>query len=373
MKNHWGAAVALVPTCVNSPYFFNFHQRDNGHTVLFDFNPFRDDMGNVLTNFFLTSAMKYQGRMFVFDRGQSCHLLFDKLEGNYHQPRAGKKPDSLRLNPFSLEDTERNRGFLLAWVSTLIDDETANDSSARATLETAISHLYSEPPGNRNLTHFITLLADAPDLAGALQPFVGTGKYAGVFDAPHESLDLAQPLHAFSMDEAVKHARYLVPLFAYLMHRIVLALDGKPTLIVLHEAFELLENMFFAPRMESLMDMLTQNNAMLLATTQKPELCVQKSIFSTLTAKAATQLYLPDDMTTDYTSAMPTLTEHDSQLMTRMDRTRGDVLLKQGKETIAVRADLQNLEAARAIFANDIKTLIAAGGPFATLPKAPLS
>ncbi len=43
--NHWGPAVALVPTIVNSPYFLNFHQGDNGHSVLFDFNSFHDHMG----------------------------------------------------------------------------------------------------------------------------------------------------------------------------------------------------------------------------------------------------------------------------------------------------------------------------------------
>jgi type IV secretion system protein VirB4 len=372
-NNHWGTAVALIPTHVNSPYFFNFHQHDNGHTVLFDFNAFRDDMGRILANFLLTSAVKYRGRIIVFDRGHGSHLLFDKLKGAYHRLQAGKKTATgLRLNPFSLEDNKRNRGFLLAWVSELIGTNASTDS-ARAALESAIDRLYTEPAAHRNLTNFIPLLTDTPELTDALRLFTAAGKYAGIFDAENESLDLAQSFNAFNMDDAVKQGRYLVPLFAYLMHRIVLALDGKPTIIVLHEAFSLLENSFFASRLESLMDMLTQNNTLLFATMQKPESCVDKSTFAILTTKAATQIILPDDITQDYASLLPTLNEHDNQLMTEMDRTRGDFLVKQSKESISLRANLDDMEAARSIFANDVKTLIAAGGPFATLPKESLT
>lgn len=368
--NHWGTAVALIPTQVNSPYFFNFHQRDKGHTLLLDFNPFRDDMGFVLSNFLLTSAVKYNGRILVFDRGHMSYLLFDKLGGAYHHPHAGKKTAGLRLNPFSLEDNKRNRGFLLAWLETLIG--TSLNEAERAVLETGIDHLYREPQDRRNLVHFITLVAGEPRLTEPLKTYTGTGKYAGLFDADTESLDLTQPLHAFDMDLAVKQVHYLVPLFAYLMHRIVLSLDGKPTIIVLREVFDLLENPFFAPRIESLMDMLTQNNALLFATAQKPETCTTKSVFAPLAAKSATHICMPDDVTPDYMELIPTLTEHDNRLMTKMERGRGDFLVKQEKESIALRVNLNDMEAIRAIFGNDVKTLIAAGGPFASLPKAPV-
>src|SRR5205085_292139 len=61
--NHWGEAVALMPTIVNSPYFFNFHHRDNGHSVLFDFNSFNDQSGHVLLNFLLSETRKYNGKL----------------------------------------------------------------------------------------------------------------------------------------------------------------------------------------------------------------------------------------------------------------------------------------------------------------------
>jgi len=371
--NHWGTAVALMPTQVNSPYFFNFHQQDNGHTVLFDFNAFRDDMGHVIANFLLTSAMKFGTRLFIFDRRHSAYLLFDKLDGAYHRFRTGtgkKSGDVLRLNPFSLEDNQRNRGFLLAWCSTFLSEDVSDN--ARTSLEAAIDRLYAGAPERRHLSAFIETLAgiDAP-LADAFKPFEGAGKYAGLLDGKTDGLNLGPALHAFDLDTLVKKNMPLAPLFAYLMHRIVLRLDGKPTIIVLHEAFDLLDNPFFASRLDSLMEMLTQNNALLLATTQAPQPSIAKSVFPILMANAATRLYVPDGITQNYTSLLPTLTERDSKLMAKMNRQTGDFLITQGEESISLRANLNDMEAAKAIFAGDIKTLIAAGGPYAALPKIP--
>ena len=32
--NHWGDAIALLKTSARSPYFFSFHKRDLGHTLV---------------------------------------------------------------------------------------------------------------------------------------------------------------------------------------------------------------------------------------------------------------------------------------------------------------------------------------------------
>jgi type IV secretion system protein VirB4 len=106
LNNHWNEAVCLVPTTVGSPYFFNFHHQDNGHTLLLDFNSFGDAMGRVALNFLLTSSLKFGGRMVIFDRGESSRLMTQKLDGTYHRilPHS---PRALSLNPFALEDSKR--------------------------------------------------------------------------------------------------------------------------------------------------------------------------------------------------------------------------------------------------------------------------
>ncbi len=52
-----------------------------------------------------------------------------------------------------------------------------------------------------------------------------------------------------------------------------------------------------------------------------------------------------------------------------MQRNMGDLLIKQSSETVGARINLDHAEDIRAIYSNDIKNLIAAGGTFASLPK----
>lgn len=372
--NHWGAAVTLIPTQVNSPYFFNFHHQDNGHTLLFDFNSFHDSTGSVLSHFLLTSAMKYQGRIFMFDRNRAGRLWCDKVKGQYHTfQTAGKKRarQALAVNPFSLEDSKRNRSFLLAWCAALVEPHYALEEAHKELLISAIERLYALPKEERNLAALAdTLAADDYQFASAFRAFYGSGKYAGLFDAATDGFDSGQPLHGFSMDELLRMGVSTVPMFAYLLHRIINGLDGKPTIIVLHEAFDLLENAFIAPRLESLLEILKQNNAMLLCTASRPETCTGKHTFKTLSEGCATHLYVPDDVALDYAQTLPLLSERDSRFLSKMDRQRGDFLLKQNHESIALCVNLDDMDDIRSILANDVKTLIAAGGKFASLPEA---
>ena len=78
---------------------------------------------------------------------------------------------------------------------------------------------------------------------------------------------------------------------------------------------------------------------------------------------------MPDDIAVDYTAQSLGLSEGDVQHLLHMDRQKGHFLLKQNQENIALALSMDEMEDVRAIFANDIKNLIAAGGKFASLPK----
>jgi len=372
--NHWGDAVTLLPTMVGSPYFFNFHHQDNGHTAVFDFNSFHDHAGSVLLNFLLSETRKYDGRLYIFDRDQSARLFFDKLGGDYHTfPALSGNADEprLHLNPFTLEDTPRNRSFLLAWCGALLGPEVTQTDHHKDILRTAIDHLYGEAPENRHLAGLADHAAASDvTLARSLARWHTNGVLAGLFDAPEEDFDLRHRLHAFDMTPVLRQPECIIPVFAYLMHRVIMALDGRPTIIVLHEAWDLLENAFFAPRLESLLEMLQQNNAMVIFTFGKPAGCSGAHSFGTVMAHCATHITIPDDIVHPYASHNIGLDANDEKLLLRMERQRGDFLLKQNNETIALRADIKEMDTICAVLANDSKNLAAALDKFTGIQPA---
>ncbi len=362
--NHWGDAVTIFSTLVGSPYFFNFHHQDNGHTLMLDFNSFNDQFGAILMNFLLCETRKFDGRLYVFDRARSADLLFEKLGGAYHNFSVlARDPDrkQVQLNPFALEDSPRNRGFLLAWLGTLISPDVPLPEAQKEILRSCIEQLYENAPEKRNLNELVELVSgqDLP-LAKAFSKWHNEGLYAGIFDHTEETLHVKDVLNGFDMNPVVKHPDSIVPVFSYLLHRIITEIDGRPSIIVLHEAFDLLDNAFIAPRLESLMGMLQENNAMVIFTSGKPLKHIQSDIYATIQDHCATQLYLPDDVRQDY-AAMPIgISEYDARRLSKMERQHGHFLMRQNNETIALTADFKALDEIYAVFANDRKNLAAA-------------
>lgn len=368
--NHWGDAVTILPTLVASPYFFNFHNQDNGHTMVFDYNSFNDQFCSIMLNFLLCETRKFEGRLYIFDRNRAADLLFQKLGGNYHNFSVlNRDPEQkqVRLNPLMLPDSPRNRSFLAAWLGTLMPASAAPLADAqKEKLRASIDHLYSGEPDKRNFPALMEHLAslDLP-LAKAFSKWHDEGIYAGIFDADTEEVDVSAALNAFDMSPVVKNKECIIPIFAYLLHRVITEIDGRPVIIVLRDAWDLIDNPFIAPRIESLMDMLQENNAMVIFTTSKTTHIAKTEIFAGVFKRCATQLILPDDVNHDYAAQGTGISEYDSKRLIRMDRQKGAFLLKQNNESIALKMDLKEMDELNAVFANDSKNLAAALGHFA--------
>src|SRR3546814_13865044 len=71
---HWGDAIALMKTSARSPYFFSFHKRDIGHTLIV--GPTGGGK-TVIVNFLMAQAVKSGARQIfvVTDRGARISVL----------------------------------------------------------------------------------------------------------------------------------------------------------------------------------------------------------------------------------------------------------------------------------------------------------
>lgn len=377
--NYWGNYLALLPTSVGSPYFFNFHVQDNGHTVIFDFNSFSDSMGSILEYFLVVKTRKSNAKLIIFDRNQSARLLLNKISGKYftmsqlnkHNKNAVvDKTPPVSLNPFIIEPSNYNKSFLTAWCGLLISPETGLEPGDKALVAECVAKLYELESKERNLPNFVKILEDANNkLSEPLKKWVGKGEYSGLFDSLNEGLNTNLEVAAFDMTPAVNNPAYLLPLFSYLMHRVISSLDGTKTVLVINEAFDLLENPFFAPRLESLLEMLKQKNVVVVFTTNRPQQCKGTIALSAIISGCATKIYIPDDMPVNYKSHDIDLNDQDDILLSDMQRQKGDFLIKQNGESIALKLFMSEAEDLVAILSNDIKALGSARGKFTSLPE----
>ena len=81
--NLWGASVTTVYTAVRTPYFFNFHCKNNGHSVIIG----TENSGKtVISNFLLAEARKFSNKLFFFDINRESEIFIRSLNGVYYNP-----------------------------------------------------------------------------------------------------------------------------------------------------------------------------------------------------------------------------------------------------------------------------------------------
>ena len=113
-NNHWGEYVTVLDTTSGTPFYFNFHVRDVGHTLIIG----PTGAGKtVLMNFLCAQAQKFKPRMFFFDKDRGAEIFIRALNGVYTRIDPGA---SCNFNPLQLDDTGENRTFILEWLKVLV-------------------------------------------------------------------------------------------------------------------------------------------------------------------------------------------------------------------------------------------------------------
>lgn len=340
-NNFWGEAVTVLDTRSGTPYYFNFHLRDIGHTTIIG----PTGAGKtVLMNFLSAQAQKFRCRLFFFDKDRGAEIFLRAVNGAYTIVDPGK---NCGFNPLLLPDTGENRIFLLEWlkqlVSTLGETVSAEDI---ALLTSAINGNYKLAPENRRLSNIAPFLGlEGPGtLAGRLAMWHSNGSHAKIFDNPTDVIDFSKSnIFGFEMAELLKDKFALAPVLLYLFHRIQLSLDGSSTMIVLDEAWALIDNPVFAPKIKDWLKVLRKLNTFIVFATQSVEDASKSSISDTLIQQAATQIFLPNLKATSVYRTAFLLSEREHHLIKTIDPGSRFFLVKQGVDAVIARVDLSGM------------------------------
>lgn len=367
--NHWGNAVTVFETTSGTPYYFNFHLRDVGHTTII--GPTGGGK-TVLMNFLVAQAQKFRCRTFLFDKDRGADLFVRALGGQYTVVEPGQK---CMFNPLQLPDTLENRNFLVDWLKSLVTvhDEVFTAEDAQR-LQEAVAGNYKLAQKDRRLRNIAPFLGiEGPGtLAGRLKMWHGNGQYAGLFDNEKDVVDFTTSnVFGFEMGEVLMDRTTLAPVLLYLFHRIHLSLDGTPTLIVLDEAWALLDNRIFAGKIKEWLKTLRKLNGMVVFATQSVEDATSSGISDTLIQQTATQIFLPNPKATDMYKKAFMLGDREFNLLKTTDPGSRYFLLKQGRDVVVARIDLSGMEDIVTILSGRAETVTVADQVRAELGEDP--
>lgn len=341
-NNHWGEAVTVLETVSGTPYFFNFHQQDVGHTTII--GPTGTGK-SVLLNFLLAQSLKFRPKIFFFDKDRGAEI-FIKALGGVHSTLGLSRPSG--FNPLKLPDTPENRAFLADWLQILLTTHGEGFGAGDAAkIQGAIEGNYQLDEDSRVLENLAPFLGigGPGTLSDRLAPWFGKGTRANLFGNSEDKLRFDQNLFCFEMNEILEDKNSLPAVLAYLFHRINLELDGHPTIIVLEEGWKLLDNSFFAPRIKDWLQTIRKRNGFVIFLTPNIESAFKSDIGDTLVQQSATSVFLPNHKATHegYCEAFK-LSEKEYELVKNLDPQERCFLIKHGQDSVLAKLDLGGME-----------------------------
>ena len=284
-------ALAVFETPGGTPYAFNPHVQDVGHTLVLGAT---GSGKSFLLNFLVTHAQKYDPVTVILDLGHSYRKLATLLQGQYLE--VGLRQESVTINPFALEPSSEHLHFLHAFVRVLLegnDNYRLSDLEDREVYE-AIENLYVLDRSQRRLFTLANLLPRA--LSARLHKWVDGGRYASLFDNVDDTLTVNR-LQVFDFEAMRAYPVLLEPLLFYVLHRVtarILEPSEAATLklCVMDEAWRFIQHPTLRAYVQEALKTWRKRNAMMMLATQAADDFASADLLRTVVESCPTKLLL---------------------------------------------------------------------------------
>jgi len=138
------------------------------------------------------------------------------------------------------------------------------------------------------------LLLQLNALKAALLPYTLDGPFGRLLDAAADKLETAD-VQCFETEALMQEAAAVLPVLTYIFHRLEARFDGRPTLLVLDEAWIYLDNPLFAARIREWLKTLRKKNVAVVFATQSLADIAESAIAPAIIESCPQRIFLPND------------------------------------------------------------------------------
>lgn len=354
--NHWEEAIALLKTSARSPYFFNFHKGDLGHTLII--GPSGGGK-TVLLNFLMAQAEKTGARQIFIDKDRGAQIFVQASGGTYLALHNGIATGFSPLK--ALTDCAPDKSFLSLFIRQLVraDGKPISVQEERR-IEDGINAVMKLPVADRSLSALRSMLGmkDASGVGARLEKWTSEGSLGWVFDNPDDSMTLDARFIGFDMTDFLDNADIRTPVMLYLFHRIDQLLNGERMIICIDEFWKALGDEAFRRFAQDGLKTYRKRNALMVFATQSPADALQSDISHSILEQVATKIMLPNPFGArrDYVDGFA-LSEAEFKLVREdLSPESHKFLVKQGHDSVVVELDLSGLDDALAVLSGRAET-----------------
>ncbi|MBU6298976.1 MAG: conjugal transfer protein TrbE [Alphaproteobacteria bacterium] len=282
-------ALLVAETSGSTPFRLSTHVGDVGHMLIV--GPTGAGKSVLLALMALQFRRYSKSQITVFDKGNSARAAVLAMGGRHH---ALGLDEALAFQPLHGIADAAERSWAAEWVGGLLVHENVGMTpDLKELLWSALTSLASAPMEERTLTG-LSMLVQSNALKAALMPYTLEGSFGRLLDAADDTLALAE-VQCFETEELLRERSAVMPVLTYLFHRLEERFDGRPTLLILDEAWVYLDHPLFAARIREWLKVLRKKNVAVVFATQSLADIAGSTIAPVLLESCPQRIFLPND------------------------------------------------------------------------------
>jgi len=284
-----GPPLFLAETSGSTPFRFAIHVGDVGHTLVV--GPTGAGKSVLLALIALQFRRYADSQITIFDKGNSARAAVLAMGGAHHKLGSD---GSLAFQPLARIDDPGERSWAAEWIAALFAHEKVPVTpEMKETLWSALTNLSTAPAAERTMTG-LSVLLQSNALKSALMPYTLEGPFGHLLDADSDDLAL-RDIQCFETETLMHEAGAIMPVLTYLFHRLEERFDGRPSLLILDEAWVFLDDPLFAARIREWLKTLRKKNVSVIFATQSLADIANSSIAPAIIESCPQRIFLAND------------------------------------------------------------------------------
>jgi len=281
----------ICSTTGSTPFRLNLNIGDVGHTLIV--GPTGAGKSTLLSMLALQWLKYPDAQVLIFDKDRSSRSATMAAIGDYYEP--GNDQASLAFQPLQGIDEQAERIWAAEFILLLLKEQKLQETPGlKKEIDDALQNFAHSDRAHRTMTVFCDLV-QSKEIRDALRPYTMQGNYGDIFDADDDTMEAGDWLTIEMNSLMGMSEEVVVPALFYLFHRIEQRFDGRPTLLILDEAWLFLKHPVFMGQLQNWLKTLRKKNVYVVFATQEIADAADSPIMSTILSACHTKIYLPDE------------------------------------------------------------------------------
>lgn len=284
-----------VSSSGSTPFRLNLHHGDLGHTLIL--GPTGAGKSTLLASL-AWQFLRYNGATITaFDKGRSLFALATALPIAAHYDIAQESGDGVRLCPLADLDNDGDEAWAEDWLQSCYQLQNANQppsAQQKEQIHQAVRLLRTKERSQRTITDFLYTVQDQK-----VQEAIGryAGETAGGRLLDHSDNSVSECAFAVYECEELMGlgVQYALPVLLYLFRRFERSLKGQPAALLIDEAWMMLKDPVFQPKIREWLKVLRKQNCVVILATQSLSDLLESGIVDVLQESCPTKIMLPNN------------------------------------------------------------------------------